>query len=122
MISHVQKQRRLRIQGSHQQPADNTNNISCQEPTPEADLFHRVDNDEDFLERLCIMRHQQQGDGFQNASITRRRRRARNSSVSGSNTLPSATVVTPRSCRSECEKDLLEMIDEILHQGPFISK
>lgn len=118
MISHVQKQRRLRIQGSYQQPADDTNNISCQEP--EADLFHRVDDDEKFLERLCIMRHQQQEDDFRNASITRRRRRR--TTVSGSTTVPSATVVTPSSCRSECEKDLLEMIDEILHQGPFISK
>jgi hypothetical protein len=113
MISHVQKHKRLRIlQGSsYQRPADT--NISCQ---PLEDLFHRAEDDVKFLEeRHFIMRQQQQGDDFQNTYSTRIRR-ARSSSVSGGNTLPSATVVTPRSYRSECEKDLLEMIDEILNK------
>lgn len=115
MISHVQKHKRLRIlQCSlyQQRPADT--NISCQPPE---DLFHRADDDVKFLERLFMMRHQQQGDDFQNTYSTRIRR-VRSSSVSDGDTVPStapsATVVTPRSFRSECEKDLLEMIDEIL--------
>ena len=118
MISHVQKHKRLRIlQGSYyQRPADT--NISCQ--PPEDPLFHRADDDVKFLERLFMMRHQQQENVFQDTYSTRIRR-ARSSSVSDGDTVPStapsSTVVTPRSFRSgECEKDLLDMIDEILNK------
>ena len=114
MISHIQKHRRLRIQGSYlRSAAADTNNISCQQSsTPEDLLFLRTD-----LERPCITNTKnQQQDEIRNS--TNRRRRARSSSVVSREETNSSTVVTPRSCRDEREKDLLEMIDELLHQGP----
>ena len=101
MISHIQKHRRLRIEGSYQRSAaTDLNNFSCQ--SPEDLLFLRTDDEQEL------------GNTF----INHRRRRVPRSSVSREETT-SSTVVTPRSCRDECERDLLEMIEEILEENQY---